>query len=128
MNMPRISPKEKGFTLLEVLIALVILAVAAAGLMSAMRQSVVQQERLEIKAFATWVAQNRLAELHAARDWPGVGEGGDTLSMAGRDWNVRVIVEDTPNPDIRKVTVGVSAAAPRADTSAVTLTGFLGRN
>ena len=126
MKRPLVSRKEEGFTLIELLVALVILAVGAAGLISAMRQSAAVQERLETKTLATWVAQNRLTELHAERAWPDIGESSDNVLMGGKNWNVHVTVEATPNPDIRKVIVSTSALP--ASASVISLTGFMGRN
>ena len=81
---------ESGFTLLEVLIALVILAVGATGLINVVRQDLRQQGDLERKTLATWVAENQMAELHAARLWIASGTTIGHASMAGRDWSVTV--------------------------------------
>jgi general secretion pathway protein I len=119
--------RQSGFTLLEVLIALTIFATAAGGFLSATGQSLRQLQRMEAKTFAGWVAQNRLAELRSPRAWPDTGERDDTVAMAGREWKVRVTIEATPHPDLRKVLIAVYDAAPAGGASIVTLTGYLGR-
>ena len=64
---------QRGFTLVEVLVALAILATALAA---ASRVSVMMADssaELRQRLLAGWTAQNRLAELQARRAWPGVG-------------------------------------------------------
>jgi general secretion pathway protein I len=114
---------EKGFTLLEVLVALVILAVASAGLIGAAGQSIQQLNRLQEKTFAGWVASNKLAELRAA-GLPSNGVSDETADMAGQSWKIHIAVSDTPQPDIRKAIIEVRTAG---DIEAADMTGFLGR-
>ena len=55
--------RGRGFTLLEVLVALAIFAVVAASVLSASARSLKTAARLEDKTFATWLADNRLQEI-----------------------------------------------------------------
>lgn len=125
MRCRRIPDHRAGFTLLEVLVALTILAVGATGLIGAVRQSLLQEEALETRTLASWVAENRLAELRAERGWPDMGTSTGHVSMAGRDWSVRVGIKATPNPYMRKIEVAV-APLP-AQEPVATLIGFLGK-
>ncbi len=121
--------RQRAFTLLEVMIALAVLAVSAAGLITAVSQNVRQSGALEERTVALWVAQNRLTELQVLREWPPVGRNEDRVRMSGREWEVIVETKTTAYPDLRLVEVGV--AIPRADFRAsegrlATLSAFLG--
>lgn len=117
---------EGGFTLLEILIALTIFAVAAAGLLSATTLNSKQTALLENKTFAAVIAQNRLAVFHAAHTWIEPGETSETASMAGREWDVNITVSPTARADMEKIEVSVSLhAVPQAPL--VSLVGYLGK-
>lgn len=120
--------REQGFTLLEVLIALTIFAIAAGGFLTASSQSLRQMQAMESKTVAEWVAENRLSEIRAARNWLDVGVNSERVALSGRDWDVRVSVTQTGNADMRQVAVDVFAAPAGEAAPLITLTGFVGRN
>lgn len=96
-----------GFTLLETLVALAILAIAMAAVLRAASAETQHTEALRMRVLADWVAQNRLA-LHAARgDWLAVGtqEGEDTQAGVRLLW--REEISSTPNPAFRRMEVSV---------------------
>ena len=111
MTAPRL---QSGFTLLESLIALAILAIALAAVMRATSAGTNHVDALRWRLMADWVAQNRLA-LHAGRgDWLPVGtqQGKDT--QAGIDFIWYEKISSTPNPAFRRIEVDVaSSAAPQ---------------
>jgi general secretion pathway protein I len=112
-----------GFTLIEVLVALAILAVAlAAAVRSA---SVAADGTLELKErlLATWVAQNRIAEYAARPVWPEIGTRAGNAEQGGVAFAWRETVTATPNPLFRRVEVQVYG--PRApERTVATLVGF----
>ncbi len=118
--------QSRGFTLIEVLVALVILAVAlaAASRASAMMadSSTVLRERL----LASWVAQNRLAELQARRAWLDAGTHEGEVEQAGVKMIWRETVSTTPNRAFRRIEIRVGAAG-RVDHALASLTGYLVR-
>lgn len=117
--------RQAGFTLLEMLVALVLFAIVAGGFMAAGRQALTQVGRLEDKTLASWVAENTMAELRAARGWPELGTRSSRAAMGGRMFDVRVQVQATGNADMRRLDVSV---LPEGDAEALlTLTGYLGR-
>ena len=63
---------DRGFTLMEVLVALAVLAIALAGVMRLSAQTIDATVYLHDKTLALWVAQNRIAEHIAQQNWPGV--------------------------------------------------------
>lgn len=126
--MKNVPHPEAAFTLLEMVIALAILALGAAGLVSAATQATRQTAALEQKTFAAWVAENTLSEIRAAREWPALGVQQNTTEMAGRSWNIRTTIAATDTPEIRRIEVAVSpATAPAQNSASASLTGYLGR-
>lgn len=96
-----------GFTLLEVLVALAVLALALAAAISAAAGYVGNQAYLQERTLAHWVARNVLIEMQLERPWPGTGERDDTARMADMDWKWQATIEATPEKDIRRVKIDV---------------------
>lgn len=118
------SHSQSGFTLLESLIALAILAIAMAALLRATGASTNHVDALRQRLLADWAAQNRLA-LHAGRgDWLPVGTQQAEETQAGFRFILNEKISATPNPAFRRIEVDVaSATAPQHRLSH--LTGYL---
>lgn len=104
----RVRP-QLGFTLLESLVALAILAIALAAALRASGASTTHAEEMRTRLLADWVAQNRLA-LHVANaDFPNVGMQDGEEMQAG----VRLLwheeVSSTPNPAFRRMEITVAS-------------------
>jgi general secretion pathway protein I len=116
---------KAGFTLVEILVALAIVAVALTAGMRALAQSTDTATALKARTLALWVAQNRLAEAQIAMPWPAIGNTTGTVTQAGAQFTWQATVKSTPNPSFRMIEIIV--AEPRApDYALARLVGFLG--
>ncbi len=122
----------RGFTLLEVLIALAIFAVVAASVLTASARSLQTAARLEDKTFALWLADNHLQELQLAETPPSPGRESGEESYAGRRWLWQSELETTSEPEMLRVTIRVALRPEHGlpgkleDRALQTLTGFVG--
>ncbi len=106
-----VARRMHGFTLLEVLIALAILAVALAAASRAASVSIDGSVALRQRLLAEWVAQNRLSELASLPGvFPSAGTSEGDENQAGSAYRWRQTVTDTPNPNFRRIEIQVFAA------------------
>jgi general secretion pathway protein I len=106
MNTPY---SERGFTLLESLVALAILAIALAAVLRATSASTTHVDALRQRLLSDWVAQNRIA-FHTGRgDWLPVGTQQGEEVQAGVKFLWKETISTTPNPSFRRIEVGVSS-------------------
>ena len=115
---------SRGFTLVEVLVALAVLAIALAAVMRAIAQAIDTTASLREHNVALWVAQNRLAEHEMRRDWPAADTVDGEAEMGGEKWYWREQVSTTPEPKIRRIEITVRRTADSKDTRAK-LVGYL---
>ncbi|HEX4870119.1 MAG TPA: type II secretion system minor pseudopilin GspI [Moraxellaceae bacterium] len=124
------SPEARGFTLLEVLVATAIFAIAALGLLNAQQTQIRTDQHLDTKTMAHWVALNQLADLRLNKVFPDIGEVKSETRMAGREWQVVTRAQSTPTANVRLLIISV-AEKPRdfgATATPVTqVTGFISR-
>jgi len=99
---------QRAFTLVEILVAVAILAVALAATTRA--ASVATDGSFETRArlLATWAAENRAAELRARAIFPNTGTTSLDATEGDASFTIEQVVSDTANPAIRKVELSVS--------------------
>ncbi len=105
--------RTKGFTLIEVLIALVIVSLVLAASMRAGGTMIVTQDALRRATLAGWSAENRLAEVRLARVFPAVGVNESPCPQIDIAMVCVVEVRTTPNPAMRRIDVRVYEAVDR---------------
>ncbi len=115
---------QNGFTLLEVLVALAILAIAMAALVRGAGQNTANQSYLEERTFAHWVAMNRLAEVRLLDASPPAGTSSGVESLGGRDWRWTMNVQRTPDGGVLRVDVQVRRDGENNETPKAQLTGY----
>lgn len=118
--------RNKGFTLLEVMVALAVIAFALAAGAGAVSSNARNASGLQQRTYAHWVAMNKMAELQLSKQWPSTKTTKGSELMARHEWFWAIKVSNTPNPVMRRVDVMVR---PEEDDQSplVTLTGFVGR-
>jgi len=117
----------RGFTLIEVLVALAILAVALAAVIRSAGIAADGTLELKERLLATWIAQNRVAEYSARTLWPDIGTRAGNAEQGGVAFAWRETVTATPNPLFRRVEVQVYG--PRTpERASATLVGFAVRS
>ena len=101
------SIRQRGFTLLEVLIALAVLAIAMAALIKGISAHVNNVAYLKERTLAHWVALNEVAKLRASNQWPRAGELKGDAAMAGREFQWVITVSEIKDPEVRQLRVKV---------------------
>lgn len=114
----RIGAKAKGFTLLEILVALAIIAIGTTAVLQSAGGSVRTLHLTESRILATWVASNRIAELRLARTWPGAGTFDRNVVSGGRLWHYREGFTATADPDVLRVDITVYEGPAREQPDA----------
>jgi len=103
----RYDRDANGFTLLEVLVALVIVGTALGASLRAVGSLTQNSSALRASMTATWSAENRLSQIRLAHEWPAFGK----RSFACPQGDLQLVCEEevvaTPNPNFRRVEVSV---------------------
>jgi general secretion pathway protein I len=116
---------QAGFTLLEVMVALAIVAIALGSMIRATGEASVNEAYLQEKTLANWVAINRMAELRIQGLVPKPGSRQTGFSeMADLEWPWRQTAIATPDPNIVRIEITVGKDGDYEGLA--TLTGFLG--
>jgi len=118
----------KGFTLLEVIVALAVIAVSLAAGASAVTSSARTASGLQQRTYAHWVAMNKMTELHVSKKWPSLRTTKGSMLMARHEWFWSMKVSKTPDNKgfMRRIDITVRPDEDD-DSPLVTLTGFVGR-
>jgi len=101
---------SRGFTLIEILVAVAILAVALAATTRAAGVATDGALETRHRLLATWAAENRVAEIRARRVFPSAGSTQYTAEQAGLGLTIIEEVTNTANPTIRRVDLSVADA------------------
>jgi general secretion pathway protein I len=115
-----------GFTLIEVLAALIIVSLGMLGVITAVSQTASNTTYLRDKSIAHWVAMNRLTEARIQRNAPAIDKTSDEVEMAGRRWRWTMEVAQTPVESIRRIDVSVRPSGADEDSSMAFVSGFYG--
>jgi general secretion pathway protein I len=125
LNQTMICKRPHGFTLLEVLIALVVVALAMVALVraSGMASDALMRER-EV-TLATWVASNVITDTRNQAGFPAVGQRSGRMLMGEQEWSWSLAIQGTDDPAMRRLEVRVFADSAR-EQGVTSLVGFMG--
>ncbi|MEJ0006903.1 MAG: type II secretion system minor pseudopilin GspI [Steroidobacteraceae bacterium] len=112
---------QRGFTLIEVLVALVIVALGMSALLESLGSAADTASWLRDRTFAQWIGFNQLETMRLSGTVPTAGSTDGELDYAGRHWRWRQIVTDMGFPGLFRVDVKVEPA----DTSTVDEKGWM---
>ena len=101
-------PRATGFTLIEVMVALAIVAIALAAGSRAASSVVDTSQRLSDVVLGQWCADNQLTDMRLLDQMPAIGKTPFACAQLGRDFKGTLVVRTTPNPSFRRVDATVA--------------------
>lgn len=107
--LPRGSRVQRGFTLIEVLVALAVLAISLAAVINGISSNVSNAAHLRDRTLAHWVAMNKVAEVQASAIFPDTGVTKGEALLAERAWYWSMTVAGTADANVRRFDVEVRA-------------------
>jgi general secretion pathway protein I len=121
------SFRPRGFTLLEILVALAVMTIVVMGFLRGNSVMIANADYLRQKTLAHWVAMNRTAEIRLADQWL-TGEGTKGIDLMGdRRWSWQATGKLSPDPEIQIITVVVRPADQQTSSPLASLTMFLAK-
>jgi len=115
---------DSGFTIVEVMVALAIVAFSLTAIAASMGQMIDTANAMRDRTYASWIAQNKIAEMRLANVVPELTATSGEVDYAGTDWAWRAVVSETGVENLFRVDVTVSF--PGAEDGIRTVTGFIG--
>ena len=115
---------HRGMTLIEVLVALVVIAVALSAIIETVNSGVVSVTYMKERTMAQWVADNQDTRLQLSANV--IGTQWSEEKMAGRDWQVRTRIETTNDPGILRAYIDVFTSRDASEPSAQ-LVSYIGK-
>jgi len=117
---------ERGFTLIEVVVAMAVVALGMMAVFRVVHDTVNNSAYLRDRTFATWIADNRLAELRLGTELPSVDRTEGEVEFANQAWRWVASVSQTPVPELRRIDVRVRRADDPEDSALAEVSGFVG--
>lgn len=119
-----LTGSASGFTLIEVLVALVIVSLGMMAVKTQLDRYVLTAKFMEDKTLASWIGSNKVVELSTLPTWPDLGTSDDEIEFAGRLWLLEIEVSETDVENLRRIDVDV-AYADAPDTLVQRISGLV---
>jgi len=119
------NKNNAGFTLLEVMVALFVVAVAMGGAIKVIENAAQNTSRMTDKTFANWVAINKITELRLNSEWPKIGKVKGESEMSDRKWKWEQNTIETDDEKVKRVELSVWGEEEKDLNPFVTVVGFL---
>ena len=116
--------QSRGFTLVEVMVALAIIAIALTAVAAKMGRMVDTSNAMRERTYASWIAQNKITELRLANTLPEVSSTSGDIDFANSNWEWRAVVSESGIENLYRVDVTITY--PGTDDVIRTVTGFIG--
>lgn len=126
-NNHNVNKRHSGFTLLEVMVALFIIAIAMGGAIKVMGNAAQNTSHLTNKTFGQWVALNQMADLKIKKAWPKFGKTKGKQEMAGQKWVWQQETIKTADKNVKRIELSVWNEADTEGDPSVTIVGFLAK-
>jgi general secretion pathway protein I len=114
---------RNGFTLLEVLVALLVIAMTMTAAFQSVSSSSRTLSRLQESTFARWIAESEMANVQLGLVKPSVGLVSGSTPFGGRQWQWQRSITVAADPELRRVKIAVATADPRQPSA--TLIAFV---
>ncbi len=120
------NTKHLGFTLIECLVALFIVATVLASATRAISMATNDVKVSYMRQVAMWIAKNKLNDYQFHNFYPDSSFISENVNMANMDFTTNISIKDTPNPAFKKIEIKVSEVGSK-DHYLVKLVGFISR-
>ncbi len=115
---------KRGFTLLEVLVALMVISISLVAIAGEMISMLNAANTMQERTYASWIGHNKVTEMRLANAVPEVSTSSGELDYANREWAWRAVVSETGVDNLFRVDVTISY--PGGDPIMRPITGFIG--
>jgi len=115
---------SKGFTLIEVMVALAIVAFSLTAIAASMNQMIDAANSMRERTYASWIAQNKITELRMSNVAPKSGSTSGEVTYANGEWEWRATISETGVEEFYRIDVSVSHLG--SEYIVRTVTGFVG--
>lgn len=117
----------RGFTLLEVLVAMAIVAISMGAIIKVSGSYAANAGYLKQRTLAQWVAENKAVEYQVKNEFPAVGRQEGVVTMSNEQWRWEVKVTNTDDKRLRRLDISVLLDNSDSDTPISTLIAFVGK-
>jgi len=122
----RRNDATRGFTLIEVVVALAIVAVGMFAVFKTIGDTTSNISYLRDRSLAAWIADNQITTMRLSGELPSVDETEGDVDYAGRRWHWLATVSQTAVDGLRRIDVRVRRDEDADGTALVSLAGFIG--
>ena len=119
-----LARSSRGFTLIEVVVALAIAAISLGALIASVSQMVDGSASMQERTYASWIGQNRVTEMRLANAIPDVSTTTSDVTFGGLEWQLETTVSETGVENLYRVDVTVTMVGDENPSGVVT--GFIG--
>lgn len=120
------SKRVRGFTLIEVVVALAIVALGMFAVFKAIGDTTSNIGYLRDRSMAAWIADNRITEIRLSGEFPSVDKTEGDLDFAGQHWHWVATVSQTPVEGLRRIDMKVRREGDAEESALISLAGFVG--